>query len=198
MIKNNYYQISTFNLSESSKVRISYFYRVIGLIIFTFLFYVISILLRNETSPELSNFLNIQIKGLDVWLSYLFIIADVFMVLYLHELIHASVFFLSSRVKPKIGIKGFLIFASSEEVLYKKSTMILNALSPFIVISILGLIFISIINTQFLFWIFLPVVVNAAASSGDFMASNWLRSLPNDALIEDKGYLLIAYQSNNK
>lgn len=198
MIKNNCYQISSYNLSESSKVTASYFYRAIGIIVFTFLFYFISVLLRNESSPALSNYLNIQINGLDVWLSYLFIIADVLIVLYLHELIHASVFFISSKVKPKIGIKGVLIFASSEGILYKKNIMILNALAPFFVITLFGLICISIINTQFLFWIFLPVVVNAAASSGDFMASNWLRSLPNDVLIEDKGYILTAYQSDNK
>jgi hypothetical protein len=43
-------------------------------------------------------------------------------------------------------------------------------------------------------WVFIPVVVNAAAAGGDFIAVLWLLRLPNEAMIEDNGDVLTAYR----
>src|SRR5690606_13319617 len=114
-------------------------------------------------------------------------------VLWLHELVHASVFHLHTGAPPRIGIRGPIIFASAKADLNTRTAMIVNALAPFVVISGLGLLLLAIAPVTMLAWVFIPTVANAASTGGDFMAVNWLIGLPRGTKIEDHGDLLIAY-----
>lgn len=72
--------------------------------------------------------------------------------------------------------------------------MTINALAPFVVISILGIILITFMPISFLPWVFIPTVVNAAAAGGDFMGVVWLLRQPDDVMIEDNGDVLTAFR----
>lgn len=74
--------------------------------------------------------------------------------------------------------------------------MMVNALAPFVVISVLGLLLMAIASVTMLVRVFIPTVANAAAAGGDFMAANWLIGLPSGTKIEDHVDLLIAYDSS--
>lgn len=71
-------------------------------------------------------------------------------VLLLHELIHATTFYLSQRVPPQLGWRGLMIFASAPGILYRPVPMMLNVLASFTVITVLGLMLITWLLTSFL------------------------------------------------
>lgn len=190
----NHTQISTLDFRDNKQlVLISYLLRATGALIFGGLFFLAAGAIHTDTNLTLEALVSIAIDGVPDIVSIGLIVFAVVFVLWLHELVHASVFFIHTGAPPRIGIRGPIIFASAEGYLNTRNAMIINALSPFIVISALGLLLMSLVPVTALAWIFIPTVVNAAAAGGDFMAVNWLRTLPQRARIEDHGDLLIAY-----
>lgn len=137
--------------------------------------------------------LTIKILGVPDFVSIVLIVLDVVFVLWLHELVHATVFYLHTGAPPRMGMRGAMIFASAEGVFNTRNAMIINALAPFFVISLLGMLLMQLVPLSVLAWVFIPTVVNAAASGGDFMAVYWLLPLPAQSHIEDHGDILTAY-----
>lgn len=138
--------------------------------------------------------ISIELPGLPAFVSILLILLAVIFVLTLHELIHASVFYLDQRVPPQIGIRGPVIFAAAPGFLSGRRVMVLNALAPFTVISLLGLLLITVLPPIALAWVFIPTVINAAASGGDFLLIHWMGKQPAEARYEDTGDALTAYK----
>ena len=180
--------------NDKSKLIWSYIIRLIGVIVFAVIFALIAKWFHPDIIFQKDAFLNIALKNSSRWFSIILIICDVLLVLYLHELIHASVFYFSVGAKPKIGIRGPIIYAAAPDFQNKRNMMIVNALAPFTIISILGLILMAVLPTSVLPWIFIPAVVNAASSGGDFMAVAWLLKLDKDVVLEDDGDVLTAYR----
>jgi hypothetical protein len=180
--------------ADKSKLIVSYMIRLIGLFLFYYLFGGIITIIRPEIPFSFDTFLTISIANIPHWLSIIFIILVVMLVLYLHELVHASLFFLSQGVPPKIGINGPIIYAAASGYLNARSIMIINALTPFTVISVFGLILSAILPPSVLPWTFIPSAINAAAAGGDFIAVFWLIKLPAYAIIQDYGDILVAYE----
>ena len=191
----NHTQISTLDFRDNNQlVTISYALRVLGAVIFGGLFYVAANAIHPDAELTFESLVSIAIDGVpDVASIGLIILAIVF-VLWLHELVHASVFYLHIGAPPRIGIRGPIIFASAEGYLNTRNAMMVNALAPFVVISVLGLLLMAIAPITMLAWVFIPTVANAAAAGGDFMAVNWLIGLSRDTKIDDHGDLLIAYK----
>jgi hypothetical protein len=117
--------------------------------------------------------------------------------LYFHEIIHATVVFITHKQKPQIGIRGLIIYAAAPESVLTKTQFIITALAPFIVISLMGCMLIFFIPQSFLSWIFIPTVVNAAAAAGDFMAVIWALKQPKNAKFVDSGDITKAYFVNS-
>jgi hypothetical protein len=67
------------------------------------------------------------------------------------------------------------------------------AAAPAVVISAVGLVGLAVVPNKTLGWVFIPVVVNAAAASGDYMGLWWLWRLPRGALVSDDGQTLRAF-----
>ena len=187
-------QISTLDFRDNQMlVIISYALRVLGAVIFGGLFYAAANAIHPDAGLTFESLVTIAISDIPDIVSLGLIIFAVVFVLWLHELVHASVFYLHTGAPPRIGIRGPIIFASAKGYLNTRNAMIVNALAPFIVISVLGLLLMAIIPVTLLAWVFIPTVANAAAAGGDFMAVNWLIGLPHGTKIEDQGDLLIAY-----
>jgi hypothetical protein len=186
-------QIATLDFQKTALI--SYMLRALGAVIFGGLFYTIANAIHPDTGLTFESLVTIAIDGVPDIVSIGLIIFAVVFVLWLHELVHASVFYLHNGAPPRIGIHGPIIFASAEGYLNTRNAMMVNALAPFVVISVLGLLLMAIAPVTMLAWIFIPTVANAAAAGGDFMAVNWLMGLPSRTKIEDHGDLLIAYDS---
>jgi len=188
-------QISKLDFRDNTRLMLaSYGLRLIGAVVFSIVFYVIVQQLYPIQAVSLESLITIKLDGVPDIASIALIIIAVVGVLWLHELIHATVFFIHTGASPYIGIRGPIIFASAVGYLNTRNAMIVNALAPFIVISLLGVPLMSVVPFDFLAWIFIPTVANAAAAGGDFMAVYWLLSLPKDSQIEDHGDVLIANQ----
>ena len=190
----NLKQIDLLDFRNNKKqLIISYFLRAIGVIVFGYIFLIITNILANDSEVVLKELINIEIKSLPAILSVILIIIDVSIVIFLHELIHASVVFLTHRQKPRIGIRGLIVYAAAPESVLTKTQFIITALAPFLLISIIGCMLIFFIPQSFLSWIFIPTVVNAAAAGGDFMAVLWALKQPENAKFIDEGDIAYAY-----
>lgn len=190
----NLKQIDSLDFRNNKKqLIVSYFLRVIGVIVFGYIFLLITRFLGDNSDIGLKELINIEIKSFPAILSIILIVLDVVFVIFLHELIHASVVFLTHRQKPDIGIRGLIIYAAAPENVLTKAQFIIMALAPFVAISIIGCVLIFLLPLSFLSWIFIPTVINAAAAGGDFMAVLWAFKQPENAKFIDEGDITYAY-----
>ena len=193
-IRDQLTQISKLDFRDNQKlILLSYVLRLIGAVGFSAIFFGLITQYYSNEALSIQSLLTIKILGVPDLVSIGLIVLDVVFVLWLHELVHATVFYLHTGAPPRMGMRGAMIFASAEGFFNRRNAMIINALAPCVVISILAVLLIPIIPASALAWIFIPTVVNAAASGGDFMAVYWLLTLPAQSRIEDHGDVLIAY-----
>ena len=191
---NNLIQVDTLDFKNNkSQLIISYLLRLSGIIFFGFLFWMATIFIKNNEGITIETLLRIKIETLPSLVSILLIVLDVIFVLYIHEIIHALVFFITHKQKPQIGIRGFIIFAAAPNKVLNKYQLIINAFAPFTLITILGFSLIYFINVNYLSWVFIPTVVNAAAAGGDFMTVLWAAKQANNTKFVDSGDITIAY-----
>lgn len=184
----NFKQIDALNFRDNKKqLLLSYLLRIVGVIIFGLFFLMVIRYLTNSSEITLRELIDIEIKSIPPILSIVFIILDVGIVIFFHEIIHASVVFITHGQKPKIGMRGLIVYAAAPDSALTKSEFITTALAPFIVISIIGCILILFIPQGFWSWVFIPIVINAAAAGGDFMAVVWALKQPKEAKFIDKG-----------
>lgn len=194
--RNDYTEISKLDFRDNTQLMLlSYGIRIVGAVIFSMLFFIIIQQIYPNRALTLESLITIKLMNVPDIMSIALIVIAVIGVLWLHELIHATVFFIHTGAPPRMGMRGPIIFASAIGYLNTRNAMMINALAPFVVISILGVLLMFVVPASVLAWIFIPTVANAAAAGGDFMAVYWLLSLPDDTQIEDHGDVLIANQS---
>jgi hypothetical protein len=172
---------------------VSYVLRLTSLAVFVPVFASMALLFHQELRTSLVSPLNIAIPGLPNVVSVLFVIIDVIAVLSLHELIHASVFWTATHGKFKIGIRGVVLFAAASEWYLPKRHMIINALAPFVVITIIGIILMVVLPAPLIPWVYIPIVINAAAAAGDFMMVAWVAKHDHRTLFYDEGDATFSY-----
>ena len=179
--------------NNKKQLIISYLLRILGVLIFSFVFFLIAKSLYEPDQIFFKNLIEIKIESIPSFASIILIIIDVVVVLYLHELIHAAVFYLTHKQIPKIGIRGFIIFAAAPNKIINKNQIIINALAPFLVITVIGIVLMTLIPINFSSWIFIPMIVNAASAGGDFMTIYWVSKQPKGAKFIDIGDITNAY-----
>lgn len=196
---NNLIQVDTLDFKNNkSQLMISYLLRLLGVFVFGFLFWRSIISIKNNEGITIETLLKIKIETLPSLVSILLIVLDVIFVLYIHEITHALVFFITHKQKPQIGIRGFIIFAAAPNKVLNKYQLIINALAPFTLITILGFLLIHFIDVNYLSWVFIPTVVNAAAAGGDFMTVLWAAKHTNKTKFIDSGDTTISYLDKNE
>ncbi len=112
-------------------------------------------------------------------------IALIVPILPLHELIHGWAIRRYGHT-PRYGVKWLVLFATSDNALFRRDEFITIALAPLIVISLGGLGLMTLLPLGIAEWVALAVAVNAAGSIGDiWMAAVALR-YNTSALIRDE------------
>lgn len=170
----------------------SYVIRGAGVLIFGYLLH--TLVLSMHENVSFRQLMSIEIAGIPSWVSILLLIANIAGVLYLHELIHALVFYLTHRQLPQIGWSGWTIFTSAPEHVLSPRSLIINALAPFTIISLMGVILLSQMSLSYLSWVFIPTLVNAAASGGDFMAVWFVAKQKRGIRFNDQGDIIYALE----
>lgn len=187
-------RIGTLDLRNDRKARsISFALRVFTLIVFVPLFAGVAWVIRPEIRLDPAVLWNLGGGRLPAILVYLALGALIMAMLVLHELVHLAVFRMSGAKDSRIGVNGLAVFAWAEGWYTRRGAMVLNAAAPFFVISAVGVALFPLVSTEYFGWVYLPVVINAAAAAGDYMAIAWLMMVPPRAWISDEGETLIAW-----
>ncbi len=178
---------------NKNQLTLSYLLRTAGVLIFGYLFFLVAEHLYKTDPINFKRLIEIKIQSLPAIVSIILIIIDVVVVLYLHELIHAAVFYFTHKQKPRIGIRGLIIFAAAPDKILNKNQLITNALAPFVGITLVGFFLMTLVPVNFSSWVYIPMVVNAAAAGGDFITIYWILKQPKGAKFMDIGDITNAY-----
>lgn len=191
---NNLKKIDSLDFRNNNRqLIISYLLRIFGVLIFGFILFIIAKNLYKTEHILFRRLIEIKLHSLPAVVSIILITLDIVIVLFFHELIHAAVYYLTHKQKPKIGIRGFVIYAAAPNKVLTKRQIIINGFAPFTVISIIGIALLTLIPSKLASWIFIPTLVNAAASGGDFMLIYWANKQPKGGKFIDFGDIINAY-----
>jgi hypothetical protein len=171
----------------------SYALRLVGVFVFGLLFVGWISVIRPDMSTSVETLLSIELANVPAVVSILLLIVDVGLVLYAHELVHAGAFYITHRQVPKIGMRGFVIFAAAPSHLLTRPQLVVNALLPLVVLSLLGGLALWAVPAPLIAWVWIPAVVNAAAAGGDIMAVVWAMRYDSNARYHDDGDIITAY-----
>ena len=172
----------------------SYVLRLLGLLVFGILYYELYVNLNQQI--QFKSLVSIEIENVSPIISMLLLVLDIVFILYLHELLHAAIFYLTNNQKPDIGINGWIIYAAAPNQVLNKRDLIINALSPFVILSTLGVVLLANSTAPIAPWIFIPTIINAAASGGDFMVVYFVLKHRKDIHYNDTGDIIYAVKYN--
>ena len=123
------------------------------------------------------------------------LVAAIFLVLPLHELIHAA-FIAGYGHRPRLGFnleKGVL-YATADQALFTRLQYLIVALAPLVMISAAGAL--SLLMLSFGWWwlVGLAVAINAGGAVGDLWVAAQIRRAPSNALVRDTGDGFVLYE----
>jgi hypothetical protein len=123
------------------------------------------------------------------WLSLILAL----LVLPLHELVHAALI-LAVGHRPRLGVKldKGVLYATADQALFTRNQYLAVALSPLIVISLLGALGLLVLSSGWWWTVGLAVALNAGGAIGDLWVSAQIARAPSSALVRDTedGYVL--------
>lgn len=118
---------------------------------------------------------------------WLFLLLGVIFILIFHELIHGIFFWIFTKEQPKFGLRGGYAYASAPDWFLPKYQYASVGLSPFVVISILGIIISSFLPAGFLPYLLVIVSFNAAGALGDMIVVTWILCQARTIFVKDQG-----------
>lgn len=116
------------------------------------------------------------------------------LVVLLHELCHALLFWLFSRERPQIGFNLLYAYAAAPNWYFTRRQFVLIGLAPVLLLTLAGFLampWVSVVTTSHLV---LALTVNAAGAIGDFIVVIWALGQPADILLRDEGTAVAAYK----
>lgn len=112
----------------------------------------------------------------------------------LHELVHGLFFWIFTRERPAFGAKSLYFYAGAPGWYLPRSQHVIVGLSPFVVVTVVGLVVTLLVSPAVAAWLLLAIVANAGGAAGDLMAVIWLLRQPRETFIRDTGLALTIYQ----
>jgi hypothetical protein len=115
------------------------------------------------------------------------LILVIFLVLALHEAIHAIYFWVFSRHKPLVGFKGFYAYAAMPGWYFPRNQYLMIGIAPLILITLIGILFMAILPISNLNLVLVALVINTSGAVGDLFVVIWLLTKPAETLALDQG-----------
>lgn len=119
--------------------------------------------------------------SMPMWLGMIVVL----MVLPLHEWLH-GIMIARCGHRPRYGVKLFVLFATSDGALFRRSEFIKIALAPLVVITICGSIILLFLPFGLASWLALAVILNAGGAIGDLWMTAIALRYDSSALIRDE------------
>ncbi|MCL5029114.1 MAG: DUF3267 domain-containing protein [Bacteroidetes bacterium] len=148
---------------------------------FYYLSWLLGIIQRNDQLYYYFFFKFLPSKYLIIILVILFIITIV------HELIHGLFFYLITKDKPVFGYKILYAYAGAPDWYIKKKYFFVIGLSPFVIITIAGIISLFLIGSYYLSVVLIPLAAHSAACVGDLWFNSMLLNKPEETYVNDNG-----------
>jgi hypothetical protein len=112
----------------------------------------------------------------------------------LHEVIHGLFFWLYTHQRPIFAFKGAYAYAAAPDWYLPRNKYVVVGLSPLILISLAGLLLLTIAPLSFFPSILIAMIFNAAGAVGDLIVVGWLLLQQPDSLVRDYGDMFTVYQ----
>ncbi|MDN7024869.1 DUF3267 domain-containing protein [Methanoculleus sp. FWC-SCC1] len=109
-----------------------------------------------------------------------------------HEGVHALFFWLVTGKRPYFGVTGFYAYVGAPPgVAITRNRYLGIALAPLLVVTLAGLLLLPAVPLIALPPLLLLLILNAAGSVGDLIASCWLLRYPPSVLVGDQGVAVV-------
>jgi len=193
VLPQGYQPIMEFNLRKNLRAMI--ILNLVGFTLFLAAAYLMPFYIR-LVRPQDSAGISGSISGFVEMGKFLFLLLlDVFLLIILHEGVHGVCFWLITKNRPKFFIGPGYAAAASPNSLISKKPYLVTALSPLVVLTVVGLILIPFVSSGWLFYLGLFVVMNISGAVGDLWVAGSILPLPTTLLIQDFGDRVVVYQS---
>jgi hypothetical protein len=126
--------------------------------------------------------LHLSVAGVLIWLAIN--VAGYFVMLPLHELLHAAAILLWGG-RPYLGVKlPYALYASARNQLFSRGQYLVVALAPLVVITLAGFVF-TLLSPILASYTLSMTVGNISGAAGDVWSARRIARLPPTALVED-------------
>jgi hypothetical protein len=106
----------------------------------------------------------------------------------LHELVHGAFFWLFTRSRPTFGFRVWYAYAAAPGWFFPRGQYLVITLAPLVLLSVLGLILLTIVPQEAaLLIILLAAIINAASAVGDTWVAFLIIRERRPIVIEDLG-----------
>ena len=124
------------------------------------------------------------------FLPYKYLILILFILIVItvvHELIHGLFFYLVTKEKPVFGYKVLYAYVGAPDWFIKKKYFYLIGLSPFVIITIAGVVSLFLVGSYYLSVVLIPLAAHSAACAGDLWFNSMLLNKPEETYVNDNG-----------
>lgn len=143
-----------------------------------------------------STILSFEVNSLaQVGMFTLYMIIDFLILVVLHEGVHGICFWLFTRRRPIFALGPGYAYAAAPDVFIRKNPYLITAISPLIVLTVLGMLLIPFVPGNILFHVAFITVMNIAGAVGDLWVVSGLLFKREPLLIQDSGDCVAVYQA---
>jgi hypothetical protein len=160
----------------------------LALVASAYLFFQAAILLRPDISAE-GSFTSSGSEGLlAIAAGLAVLIGAILALVVVHEGVHALFFRLFTGERPHFGFAGIYAYVGAPPgVTVSRNRYFAISLAPLLVITLVGFLLIPRVPLIALPPLLLVLILNAAGSIGDLIASCWLLRYPPSVVVGDQG-----------
>lgn len=123
----------------------------------------------------------------EFWRSLLVLVVSLGLMVLLNEGIRLILFWMVTRQRPQVGIRGFHTYAMAPDWYLPQGDYLLVRLLPILAVTLLGLAAVPIVHINLVPGVLLLIALNIAASINDLATAYWLLRRPKHALVLDRG-----------
>ena len=173
---------SMIDLRNDKRTRnIVFFLRLFSVVFFVPLFAGVPLTFRYQAGFDPLHLWEFGLAGIPWLASFLLLGLTVYLVVVLHELLHAAALYVMGSRSVVFEIDGISPRTHDASHL-TRSGVLVYAATPFLIGSVIGVIFLLWVPDEHIAWAFLPVVANGVVSASDFVLVAWLMGVPRDAV----------------
>ncbi|MDA3949781.1 MAG: metalloprotease family protein [Spirochaeta sp.] len=174
---------SMIDLRNDKRTRnIVFFLRLFSVVFFVPLFAGVPLTFRYQAGFDPIYLWEFGLAGIPWLASFVLLGLAVYVVVVVHELLHAGALYAMGSRSVVFKIEGISPRSYDESTSLTRFGTLVYAATPFLVGSVVGVLFLLWVPDEYISWAFLPTVANGVISAADFVLVAWLMGVPRDGL----------------